>query len=106
MNKEEGEKDEDVFHGKECLFFLLTKFGEYFSAWSSGKRFFPIPNQGGQADNFFLFGLTEIGLFERIGDDVVEFLVGTVVVGDEFPLTMNHRKGHPVIGLGFASRPG
>ena len=74
MNKEEGEKDKDVFHGKESLFFLLTEFGEYFSTWSSGKRFFPTLNQSGQADDFFLFGLTEIGLFERIGDDIVDWV--------------------------------
>jgi hypothetical protein len=37
LNEEKGEKDEDVFHGKESLFFLLTECGEYLSAWSSGK---------------------------------------------------------------------
>lgn len=44
--------------------------------------------------------------FFDAGGQVVEFDVGEVAVGDEFPLAAEDRPGDPVVGPGFGRRPG
>ena len=78
------------------LFFLLTKFGEDVTGGFFGEGHFPVFEELGKVGDSFFVRFGEVGLFVGVGDDVEEFFLGAVLVGDEFPLLVDDGVGDPV----------
>ena len=79
---------------------LLAKIGEDLSGGLFGESLFPVLEELGKMSDSFLVRWGEVGFFVGIGDDVEEFFLGAVFVGDEFPLLVEDGVGDPV-GLTF-----
>lgn len=78
---------------------LFAKLREDVSGGGFWKGLFPIGEELGKLCECFGVAFFDVGFFVRVGDNVVEFLLRAIGIGDELPLLVGDGVGDPV---GFA----